>query len=340
MPSIRVMQTFGAPRTTTNPYIVQLAHAIEADPRITHVPFSWRSALIEPLDVVHVHWADAVLAGRTPLTRLAKRVAFALFVARVRLFRIPVVRTVHNLTEPSVGPVDRALVRALIGRTTLRIHLSPTTPDEEGTPAVLIEHGHYINWFGQYRKSDAVTGRIGYAGLLKAYKGIDRLLSAFSESHMPGLSLRVAGKPADAQTDRFVRERVASLPRAEADLRYISEAELVTLVTSSELIVLPYIVMHNSGAALAALSLERPILVPDNPTNRALANEVGPGWVHLFQGELTAQGLDDAIQDLRASPPTQKPRLDNREWTHAGRRHVDAYLQAMTLNNRHRKDLP
>ena len=40
--------------------------------------------------------------------------------------------------------------------------------------------------------------------------------------------------------------------------------------------VLPYRQMHNSGAVLAALSLDRPVLVPATD-QRGLGAEVGPG---------------------------------------------------------------
>ena len=49
---------------------------------------------------------------------------------------------------------------------------------------------------------------------------------------------------------------------------------------------LPYRHMHNSGAALTALSLDRPVLVPETDVNRDLARETGPGWVVTFAGEL------------------------------------------------------
>src|SRR6187431_2914331 len=114
---MRVMQTFGRPRDTTNPYIVMLATALAEEPTVEHVPFSWRTALLGRYDVLHVHWPDALLAARHRWTRAGKRVAFACLVARLRFGRIAVARTVHNVTPPSGGPVDRALIRALERRT-------------------------------------------------------------------------------------------------------------------------------------------------------------------------------------------------------------------------------
>ena len=110
---IRVMQTFGEPRDTTNPYLVMLRAALIEEPSVEHIPFSWRTALTGRYDVLHVHWPDALLAGRHWWTRAGKRVAFAGLIARVRLRRIAVVRTVHNVTPPSGPRLDRALIRAL-----------------------------------------------------------------------------------------------------------------------------------------------------------------------------------------------------------------------------------
>ena len=100
---IRVLQTFGEPRATTNPYIVMLRTALIEEPTVEHIPFSWRTALTGNYDVLHVHWPDALLAGRHWWTRSGKRVGFAGLIVRTRVRRVATVRTVHNVTPPS-GP--------------------------------------------------------------------------------------------------------------------------------------------------------------------------------------------------------------------------------------------
>ena len=129
------------------------------------------------------------------------------------------------------------------------------------------------------------------------------------------------------RTDCAARaERLSGL---DVTLRYVSDNEFVEVVTSSELVVLPYRFMHNSGTALAALSLERPVLVPDNDVNRALSEEVGPGWVHRFTGELASGALLDAVQAVRAEPPATAPDLGARDWHDVGAAHARAYRLAM-----------
>ncbi len=63
-------------------------------------------------------------------------------------------------------------------------------------------------------------------------------------------------------------------------LGFAPDADLVREISMSEMVVLPYRFMHNSGAVLLALSLDRPVLVPDNEVNRLLEIEVGSDWVH------------------------------------------------------------
>ena len=339
---MRVMQTFGEPRDTTNPYIVMLRAALVEEPTVEHIPFSWFSALTGRYDVLHVHWPDALLAARHWWTKAGKRVALACLVARVRLAGIAVVRTVHNVAPPSGPNLDRALIRALERCADVRIRIAAQTPDVDGVPSVLIPHGHYRTWFEGMPRAAVVPGRLGYVGLIKPYKGVERLVDAYAEASAidPTLTLRISGKPGDAGVERGLRIAAERTSGLDVTSRYVSEHEFVELVTSSELIVLPYRFMHNSGTALAALSLERPVVVPDNDVNRALASEVGPGWVHLFEGDLTSGALLGAVQAFRDSPPGAAPDLSARGWDDVGAAHARAYQLAMDRHSRSSSAVP
>lgn len=340
---MRVMQTFGEPRRTTNPYLVMLRDALVAEPSVEHVPFSWREALVGRYDVLHVHWPDALLAGRNRWTRAGKRVALAGLAVRARAGRIAVVRTVHNVTPPRGSAVDRALDRSLERSTDVRIRLSAQTPEAPGIPSVLIPHGHYRTWFERMPRSDVVPGRLGYVGLIKPYKGVERLVEAFAEASAvartpgePALTLRIVGAPTDDAIARDLRDAAARHDGLSVTLQYVDDPELVEVVTSSELVVLPYRHLHNSGTALAALSLDRPVLVPDNDVTRALGAEVGREWVHRFEGVLTAAALLEAVHAVHDVPPIGTPDLHARDWDRAGAAHAAAYRLAMDRRARRR----
>ena len=52
----------------------------------------------------------------------------------------------------------------------------------------------------------------------------------------------------------------------------------------------------NSGAALLSLSFDCPVLAPNQGSLAELADCVGTAWLQLYDGELTADILRDAVQ--------------------------------------------
>jgi beta-1,4-mannosyltransferase len=74
-------------------------------------------------------------------------------------------------------------------------------------------------------------------------------------------------------------ERGARRPRVRLTLRHADDDELVEAVGEAQVVVLPYRQMHNSGALLLALSLDRRVLVPSGPVTDELAARVGEHWV-------------------------------------------------------------
>ena len=116
----------------------------------------------------------------------------------MRLRRIAIVRTIHNVTPPSGPYLDRALIRALERRTDVRIRIAAVTPEAPGVPSVPIPHGHYRTWFERMPRAAAIRGQFGYAGLIKPYKGVEGLVDAFAEASAidPTLTIRISGKPA------------------------------------------------------------------------------------------------------------------------------------------------
>lgn len=330
---IRVLQPFRQLLPTTNPYIVMLHQSLERTPGVEPILFSYPRALRGGYDAVHLHWPETRLEGKSPARRLVRLALAYLYLLRLRLFRVPIVRTVHNLEPPSgLGRLDYAYLRLVDRWTTLRIVINETTPLPPGQPFVTILLGHYRDWFAEYATQDAVPGRVGYAGLVRRYKNVEGLIHAFRAAHTQDakLSLVVAGKPSGEGLEADVRAAAAGDDAISLDLRFVDDAELVRVVSSSELVALPFHHMHNSSTALLALSLDRPVLVPDNESNRALAAEVGPGWVHVFEPEIDGADLRAAIAASR-EPRAAQPDLSRRGWDDAGRAHRDAYLRALQL---------
>jgi beta-1,4-mannosyltransferase len=328
-----VQQSFPEPRRTTNPYLVLLRDCIAARPGVEVRTFGWRQALLGRYHLFHLHWPDILVSGRSRPRALVRQLLTLALLLRLRMTQTPLVRTLHNLGRPDgISWLARAILAQLDRQTTLVIRLNSITKAADGVASVTIPHGHYRDWFEGYEKPDPRPGRLSYFGLIKPYKGVDQLLSAFAD--LSGdVTLRVAGQPTPALVGELTQQ-AARDGRVEFTAAYVDDAELVRVVCGSELVVLPYRAMHNSGGALAALSLDRPILVPQNEVNDRLSEEVGPGWVLTYRGPLTGATLARALASVRTGPRSPRPDLSGREWDLAGERHVAAYRLALSQSRR------
>jgi glycosyltransferase involved in cell wall biosynthesis len=308
-----------------------LAERLQARPDVDLRLFSWRYALTGRYDVFHAHWPEILVSGQSPVKKAVRQLLFLGVLAKWRREGTAVVRTQHNLDPPQgISRRERLLLRLFERRTNLVIRLNTSTPVPTGVLAETVVHGHYRTWFERYPPQPSVPGRIAYVGLVRRYKGVDRLVEAFAETSDPSLSLTVGGKPSSVELRDALVARAATDPRIRLDLRFLDDAELVAAVTSASLVVLPYLEMHNSGTALMTLSLDRPVLLPDNDVNQQLRAEVGEDWVHLYAGPLTADVLEATLRTLQR-PSTARPDLSRREWSSTAADHRRAYEQAVAV---------
>lgn len=325
-----VQQSFPRPRPTTNPYLRLLGDSIARQPGVGVRPFSWRSALVSSYDVFHVHWPEILVQGATPVKAAIRQLLTLLLVARLAILRVPIVRTLHNVeVHEGLDRRQRLLVALIERRTTLVIRLNDMSSVPSGTLVETIPHGHYRDWFAGSESGPArQPGRVAFVGLIRPYKGVEDLLGAFRE--VPGdVRLTAAGRPSSPALAESLRALAAQDSRVDLDLRFLDDADLVAAVRSAELVILPHRGMHNSGSALTALSLDRPVLVPATPVNSRLSAEVGHGWVLEYDDDLTANDIERALDSVSGLTDDDRPDLSAREWDEAGSRHVDAYRRAI-----------
>ncbi|GAA2986470.1 GDP-mannose--glycolipid 4-beta-D-mannosyltransferase [Microbacterium terrae] len=333
---IRVLQLLADPahsggRPVDNPYTSLLIRSLPRD-RVDIGYFRWRGMLTDRFDVLHVHWPENSLRHPRAVGRALKIVLFSVFLVRLRLRRKAVVRTLHNVQPHDSGTMaERWVLQRLDALTTLWIVLNETTPSPDPLRTVLIPHGHYRGWYAT-PTTEPVPGRLLNFGMIKPYKGTERLVAAFRDLNGPAMSLHVVGEPSDASLAARVASLAASDPRVRLDLRFLDEDELAEEIGRCEAVVLPYRMMHNSGAVLLALSLDRPAIVPSSDATELLVAEFGAEWVVTFSGELDAIALQGAVDRVRAMPRAPGgPDLTRRDWPALGRLLAEAYGRAVEL---------
>lgn len=323
---LRVLTSYREPSDSTNPYVIQLHRALLAEPELQVRTFSLARALGWRFEIFHLHWPEPLWSARSGWRRLAKKLLLLLFLIKLSLSRAVVVQTLHNLA-PHEPPdrLGRLIVAGLRRRTVLYLRLNAYLGPELPEPGVTILHGHYRAWFAGYPGAAAQPGQLLFFGLLRPYKGLTELIPAFEDSR-DAAGLRICGRPTDAALVAELEALAAGDPRIGLELRFLDEPDLVAAINAAQLVVLPYREMYNSGSLLAALSLDRPVLVPDSEVNRLLQAEVGADWVRLYT-ELTGEVIDAAL----AVRPQGRPNLTARGWEAAGPAHLMAYRQAMGL---------
>jgi beta-1,4-mannosyltransferase len=322
--AMRVMHTAPPPKPGVTTYAALIAEV--ADPKVENLFFSWRAALAGDFDILHVHWPEALYWGSRRWKRLINPVLTLVLLARLRLRRVPIVRTVHNVTpHEHDGPLGALASRVLTRRTAMFIHLTRHTCMPDLEPATIVPHPRYEFATGPRPKAPHVD--FLFVGQLRPYKGIEQLVGAFGEMTADSARLAIVGAGAPSYVDELASV-IAGDVRIEFVPIEVTDDELVRWFTQSQLVVLPYARMVNSGVLLAALSVERRVLIPRTATNEDIAREVGPGWISFFDGPLSLHDLERALAKTTPADPPDLSRRNLGDW---GRMLHQAYSAVVGL---------
>ena len=284
---------------------------------------AWR-VLSRRYDIVHLHWPEYCVNGRGALASLFWSCALFGAICWVRIRGGRVVWTVHNLqSHQQEHPViERYFWRILTALVNAFISLTDTGFEQarQWHPALgtkrgfVIPHGNIRDAYpgggveilreqARLRLGIAQSAKVvGFFGSVERYKGITELMEAFSALEDPRAVLCVAGKSyLEPQERKHIEHIAAHDRRVLLQLKYIPDAEVASYIRAADLVLLPFREILNSGSAVLALSLDRPVLVPAKGAMTELQQFAGAEWVHLYLGELTSktlqQHLDAAIEE-------------------------------------------
>lgn len=307
-----------------NPYLELWLAALERAGGLP-TPLTRRSVLARGSErpaLAHLQWPERIVAKDAPAQASKDLVRMVLLLGALRLRRLRVLLTMHNVTSHDAPhPRLERLLWDALERLTTDVHLLSAAGGDEVFAAHprlrrkrrhVIPHGNYEPAVATARRArSAARAALGLPldahvvltfGVLKGYKGATelldlhlasqrgtRLLVLAGEIDDPALARRVAGLAGDA-TVRVLNRRLA-------------DDDLSSVICAADLVVLPYRRVLNSGSALLALTLHRPVVLPRTPTFEELASRVGAGWVRLLDEGLTERDLAPTTSPLPLEPP-------------------------------------
>jgi glycosyltransferase involved in cell wall biosynthesis len=275
-----------------NPYLKLLATALEdagLDVHLASLSFLplWGAVLRHGWpDVIHLQWQHRYFVVRKePWTWIGwavlRTLSFFLQLLTLRLLGIRFVWTVHNIVnhrglhakwELSACRLLARLVNGII------IHCDRVRPTVAAAYDVapdrlhVVPHGHYADWYPPSRNKREARRMLAlsdnapvflFYGLVKEYKGLDRLLKAFAALRDQTARLVLLGKPSPQSLGHHLAKEAAADDRVTVCFEFIPNDRLVAYIGACDLVVLPYERSLTSGAGILAASYSRPILAPD-----------------------------------------------------------------------------
>jgi len=307
----------------TNPFQTML-HAGLADVDAEAVPVTnlvehLRTRADGPRDpgVLSLHWSSPILSAADGPFRaklLLDRFEAALdgfLGAGGRLLW-----TVHNVLPHEVRHrwAEVELAQLLADRADLVHVLSAETlasvePAYRLDPAkvVVIDHASYFGLYPDAISRDEARSRLGLEadrtvlvtlGGIRPYKGLDTLLDVFAElaDEDETLRLLIAGGVSAHLSADDLRDRCAREDRVTTRFEHVPDDEVQVWMNASDLAVLPYRDVLNSGAFLLSQTFGLPVVAPRAGSLRAWEDQP---QVRLFDPQ-DPGSLGDAITELVA----------------------------------------
>jgi len=299
-------------------------------------------------DIVHLHWPEWTLEAGS--RRRVATLLSALAWARLRGARV--VWTVHNLGHHDGSPAPRgawaAFARLVDGVVCLTQNgvaaVRAEYPRLARAPTRVIPHGHYRDVYPNTVTRSEARAWLGipegarvalFFGQVRAYKGVVELLQAFEAIPDPNAVLVVAGRPSPDELAHEIETIATRDCRVRLRLGLVAVDDVQRFLNAADLVVLPYRESLNSGAALLALSFDRPVYAPARGAFAELAGTLGSNWVNTYAAPLDGPALSAALDASRKSDGAHAP-LGELSWSAIGREACEFYEQLLSSNRRTR----
>lgn len=302
-----VLETSRPPRPVVR-YLDQVMGA--ADCGIT---FRYADGEIRALnmDVLHLHPRRRVtLIGTQETTSPQRLLAVLGFLLRVRGKGIPIVRTVQGPPEEKPRLAQRLLDHA----TALFIVLDPSTTTPSIDRTIVIPHVHYRERYIGYPRSTTIPGRIVCFTSTATTATLNSLAESSSSSTLHDVEMRIVGAALQGVCERL--QAVTAWAGSRLSLRggALSDGATVQEICAAELVLVPrFETMDDLQIAFTALSLDRPLLLPNSESALHLQDEVGSEWVRTSDTPANADEIHAALKAARERAHAPSPNMDRRD---------------------------
>lgn len=269
-------------------------------------PFNWirtgyRIRSLNPDILVIKYWNPFMSPCFGTVARIAKRNKAA---------RTKIICIFDNVIPHEKSIIDRLLTSYFTGSIDGAIVMSRSVGEDLKSfriniPVIFNPHPLYDNYGKLLPREEALNNlslESGYSyllffGFIRAYKGLDLLLEAFSDNRLRSRKIRliVAGEfyESDAPYRKIIEKNNLGDDVLIFD-RFIREEEVSSLFSVADLIVQPYRTATQSGVTQIAYHFDKPMLV----TDVGGLGEIVPDGKCGYVVKPDPQAIADAIEDF------------------------------------------
>jgi beta-1,4-mannosyltransferase len=239
----------------------------------------------EKPDVIHLHWAHYFTFGKSRATAVIRSAGFLLELLVLKLCRIKIVWTIHNIiSHESKYPRWELFVNRRIAGlcNELIVHTDATKLEvrakyrlSDSKPVSVV---YPVNYALYYENSISRTEARGilslghedfvflFFGAVRAYKGLDDLIDRFNElragAGTGNVKLLIAGKPFDEEIREDILGRCAANKNIIPVLRWVEDGEIQIYMNAADVAVFPFENVLNSGSVPLAMAFSKPVIAP------------------------------------------------------------------------------
>lgn len=318
-------------------------------PEATVEEFTFKKILTNKYDIIHLHWIVETITRHPNIAIAFLRSLIMLVVIEwAKIQGTKVILTIHDekphsLLHPQLANwFQNRLIKKIDGLISLSEYskklIEKTLPALNSIPHLVIPHGHYQDVYPKDISLEQARLQIGvpankkvilFFGYIDLYKNVPHLIKVFRQLSPPDWVLVIAG---NIERDYLRNEIISATDNDEQIklfLQYIPDIEIHQYFQLTDLVILPFTEILNSGSALLALSFNCPILVPNLGSIPELKEIVGENWVNLYSGELTPEKLNLALDWTHKTKRSSSVPLEQLSWKKISRETFNFYQQCL-----------
>jgi len=241
----------------------------------------WMLRHMRDVDVVHINWPSLLYNHPRRLLSIRRFAIFVFMLVLMRIRRMRLVWTVHNLhphTPSTIRMLD-PIARWLVTRTAVKFLVHGAEAEAAALRAypammgrtVRIEHGHWTGFYPDTIQRREARHRLGLAedsfvflfvGLCLPYKNLHGLTAAFEAVGGP-TKLVIAGMFRDPAYQAEIGADVMRMgTRAQMHPGFVEDADMQVYLKACDVVVAPYTEILTSGTVMLAMSFGRPVIAP------------------------------------------------------------------------------